>query len=383
VNLYGTTVTINDPTNPSVDAVGGPLFSGGWKRGTVSATATASDVTGIKSVRFYSDGALVPGATIDRASQCDYSTVAPCANPAAGASFALDTSLLSDGSHSIEVAAVDATGTNETKAGGQTVQVDNTAPTKPTHLEVTGGGASASFDVAFDVPAQTHAPVATAMYEACSGGLCINGSRPASGTSATLTGIALPAGGTYAVKVWLVDAAGNGNYNNAASGSVTYLAPSGGGGGGGGGGGSAKPAAPTTPTTPTEPSGPPAPTTPSGPNGPNVPNAGTVPAQPTRPATRAAVTGAAKVSKTGRLTVDGRISRAARGKVVVTYRAKVRGVWTTKSVKAQIRGGRYHAVMRLPSGWKHARGVKVTARYAGSRTVAAQTKRLKVTSTTG
>jgi hypothetical protein len=94
------------------------------------------------------------------------------------------------------------------------------------------------------------------------------------------------------------------------------------------------------------------------------------------------VTGAAKVSRTGRLTVAGHVSRAARGKVVITYRARIHGAWTTKSVKAQIRAGRYHAVMRLPSGWKHARGVKVTARYRGSRTVMAQTKQLKVTSST-
>jgi hypothetical protein len=95
------------------------------------------------------------------------------------------------------------------------------------------------------------------------------------------------------------------------------------------------------------------------------------------------VTGAAKVSRTGRLTVAGHLNRAARGKVAITYRGRIHGGWTTKSVRAQIRSGRYHAVMRLPSGWKHARGVKITARYPGSRTVAAQTKRLKVRSATG
>jgi hypothetical protein len=377
VNLYGTTVTINDPVNPTVDSVGGPLFSGGWKRGTVSATATASDVTGIKAVRFYSDAALVSGATIDRAARCDYSTTAPCANPAAGASFALDTTLLTDGSHTVQLAATDATGTNETKAPGQPVQIDNTAPSAPTHLQVTGGGTSPSFDVAFDMPAQTHAPITTAMYEACNGAICINGSRPASGTSAAITGLALPGGGTYAVKVWLVDEAGNGSYNNAAAGSVTYLAPPSGGGGSGGGGGGAKPTTPTTPTTPPPPTNPPAPT------GPTTPPVPATPTQPAEPTTRARLTGAAKVSRTGRLTVDGHLSRAARGKVIITYRGKIHGGWTTKSVRAQIRSGRYHAVMRLPSGWKHARGVKITACYPGSRTVAAQTKRLKVRSATG
>jgi hypothetical protein len=334
-------------------------------------------VTGIKAVRFYSDAAPVPGATIDRAGLCDYSTTAPCANPPAGASFALDTALLSDGTHTIELAATDATGTNETRAAGQPVKIDNTAPAAPTNLRISGGGTSPTFDLAFDIPAQTHSPVTTAMYEACNGGICINGSRPANGTAGAITGLALPGGGIYAVKIWLVDEAGNGSYNHAAGGSVTYLAPPSGGGGGGAGGGGGGGAKPTTPTTPTAPTQPPAPT------GPTTPAVPTVPTQPDEPTTRAALTGAAKLSRTGRLSVDGRLSRAARGKVVITYRGKIHGSWISRSIKAQIRSGRYHALMRLPSGWKHARGVRLTARYPGSSAVAAQTKRLRVRSATG
>jgi hypothetical protein len=65
--------------------------------------------------------------------------------------------------------------------------------------------------------------------------------------------------------------------------------------------------------------------------------------------------------------------------VLITYRAKIHGTWTKKTVKAQIRSGRYHALMKLPSGWKHARGAKLSLRYAGSSAVKAETKRLTIT----
>jgi hypothetical protein len=86
------------------------------------------------------------------------------------------------------------------------------------------------------------------------------------------------------------------------------------------------------------------------------------------------VNATAKASRTGRLTVNGRINRAARGKVTITYRAKIRGKWRTKTTRAEIRRGRYHALMKLPAGWKHARGAKITVRYAGSATVKPQTR---------
>jgi hypothetical protein len=375
--LYGTTVTINDPTNPTVTGVGGPLFSGGWKRGAVSATATASDVTGIKAARFYSDSAVIGGSTVAR--DCDYSRTVPCSNPATGTAFALDTTKLEDGSHSVQFAALDAA-ENETKTVGQVVQVDNTAPAAPANLTTDGGGASPAVDLAFDLPVQAFSPLATANYSACNGGTCVSGSVPVTGSPSAVAGLTLPSAGTYTVKVWLTDQAGNSDPLNAATTSVAYTPPppptSGGGGaagGGGSGGGAAKPAAQSTPD--------PSPSDPSEPTS-SVPH---TPATPTTPpvagrAVAAAVTATARASRAGRLTVSGRIARKAHGSVTISYRATIAGERTTKTARTAIRSGTYRARLKLPRGWRRARAARITVRYAGSAAVLPQTKTLRLRS---
>lgn len=374
--LYGTTVTITDPTDPTVSSVGGPLFSGGWKRGTVAATATLSDTTGIKTVRFHSDAALIAGSAIPRT--CDDSRVVPCSNPAAGASFALDTTKLTDGSHTIQLAALDAAG-NEAKGAGQVVKVDNTAPGVPENLTATGGGASALVDLGFDLPAQAFSPLSTAHYRACSGSVCAAGSVPVSGASATINGLVLPVAGTYAVSVWLTDEAGNSDPAHAATTTVAYT-PSGGGGGGSGGSASAGGSATgngaggsgggLSPTPPAPSPSAPTPLAPSTPAGPPV-GTGAVAAK---------VTATAKTSKRGRLTITGRIARAARGSVTITYRATIAGRRAVRTTHARITSGRYRARLRLPRRWRQAVAPSVRVRYAGSDTVRAQTTTLRLRS---
>jgi hypothetical protein len=134
----------------------------------------------------------------------------------------------------------------------------HTAPPAPSDLQLTGGGESPNLTATWtNPPADAGSPWASADWSACptSGGACTTGT----GTLDADTGTApatLPAAGTYTVRVWLTDLAGNTNPANGASDTITYTPPAlpdppnpvggggdGGGTGGGGGGGGTQPAA--------------------------------------------------------------------------------------------------------------------------------------------
>lgn len=120
VRLYGTLVSITDDRAAELSAAG-PLFSDGFKRGTESVTASASDNTGVKSVRIEVDG----GVRKRDALGCDFRKVQPC--PLSDRrTFPFAERPLSDGAHTVAVVAEDASGT-ETKVERRVV-VDTTAP---------------------------------------------------------------------------------------------------------------------------------------------------------------------------------------------------------------------------------------------------------------
>jgi hypothetical protein len=382
--IYASTVTLTDNQAPTGVSAGGALASGGWKGGTVAATASGADNLGIRTIRWYADGALVGGTGNSTTRACDFSTPVPCSDVSSVAT-SLNTGALTAGTRSIQLALVDPAG-NESKSTAFSVQVDNTAPGAPSGLSVTGGGSSPTFSLAWTDPAaDAGAPPATIQWNACSGSSCTSGSTPATGGAQRLDGLSLPASGTYVVRVWAIDQAGNGTTANAATGSVTYTAAAGGGGsaGGGGGGsgggngggsgaggssgggpgatGSAGPTAPSFPVTPTIPTAPPP--TPA----------------PTNSAVK--VTSAAISRRTGSVTVRGRLDRRAVGSVTITYRVQVAGRTKTRTITTRVRRGRYRATITLPAGWRanRAKGAKVTVRYAGSSAVRASRATVRVT----
>src|SRR5687767_10276525 len=75
-NVYSASVTIADGSAPGVRITGGPLVSGGWRRGVESVSYDAGDNVGIKEMRAYLDGA--PRASDPRA--CWYGSKTPCPN---------------------------------------------------------------------------------------------------------------------------------------------------------------------------------------------------------------------------------------------------------------------------------------------------------------
>lgn len=138
--LFGNlTLTVSDSTAPAISSVsGGLLQSSTWVRGTQSASWTDSDTngSGISNDWLHIDGSPKgsggnAGAG-HRTQPCDYSYIAPC--PAGGnapgsytaPSFTYDTTLLSDGTHSVAASNWDA-GNNIT-TNNYTLHVDNTAP---------------------------------------------------------------------------------------------------------------------------------------------------------------------------------------------------------------------------------------------------------------
>ncbi|HWV87580.1 MAG TPA: fibronectin type III domain-containing protein [Capillimicrobium sp.] len=377
VAIYASTTTISDPTPPTSADL--EIAGSGWRRGTISASGSGTDSTGIRGFRWYVDGDAF-GSEIARSGACDHTRVAPCTNPTAE-TVALNTTGLSDGDHDVELAVIDA-GANETRSAPIAIQVDNTPPAAPTGLSVTGGGATPTFQLAWtDPPAGSGAPLASIHWQACAvgGGPCASGSTAPTGGTQTLGGLTLPAGGTYSVAVWAVDAAGNGSAATGATGTVTYTAPSSGGGGGGGGGSGGGGSAGGSGGGATGGGSGGIPDGDTGDGG-GGGGAGVVPSAPVAPGpgasggaptgrTSVAVTTATISPRTGRLLVRGSVGRRATGRVVIVYRVRVGGRTHTRRTSARVVRGRFTARLRIPRRWRSAGG-RVEVRFAGVRGVA-------------
>jgi hypothetical protein len=137
--------------------------------------------------------------------------------------------LLSDGSHLVQVAAVDPAG-NEVRSTAQTITVDNGAPDAPRALAVEGGGdwrADNSYAVSWMNPGGQPAPIAAAHYEIC--GIQVLACGPEEQIVAPnvsrIDGLSVPSTGEWAVHVWLEDAAGNVDPLRVATTTLRYGSP--------------------------------------------------------------------------------------------------------------------------------------------------------------
>lgn len=202
--LYGATVTVDDPQDPTVGSLTGGLFGGGWLRGTLTAQLTASDATGISNLELQRDGGTSVRST---APACDYRLAAPCPASATSSWAGVDTSTLADGVHGFTGVARDAA-SNVSSTAPVTVRLDNTPPVAPVGLVVQGGTWSKQpgRTLSWVLPGGQFAPVEAAQVTVCptASGSCLN---PAAST--TSSALNLPAAGAYTASVKLVDAAGN------------------------------------------------------------------------------------------------------------------------------------------------------------------------------
>jgi hypothetical protein len=128
--LFGAELTMADSSSPVIPiAPSGPLVLpaahlSGSEPVTISATDTGS---GVYQAMLEIDGTIVQTSTLDEnGGLCKppYVSVEPCKLSATG-TISLDTSTLSDGTHSLRILVSDATGTNVTSWGPVTIHTDN------------------------------------------------------------------------------------------------------------------------------------------------------------------------------------------------------------------------------------------------------------------
>jgi hypothetical protein len=342
--LYGATVTLSDPSAPSLTASAGSVYDNGYLTGTRSASFDATDNVGIRSARLYIDDVPRPSTTYP----CDFTYAVPCSNQPV--SLSLDTGTLADGTHSIRVAASDAA-SNEAKSTARTVTVDNGAPSAPANLAVDGGETHSTngFAVTWSNPGGQVAPISAAHWRICDsvGTGCSTGTASGVGTS-RLAGITVPGEGDWKLEVWLEDAAGNTDPTATASAWLRLHSPT-------------EPE-PTT-TDPPSPTSDPAPA-------PGTAPASTAPATATAPfVTGTAVLPIASVRRSsqlaltsgrfrnGRLLLRGRVAAQAAGVLAIRLRQGRR----VRTFRRHLRGGRFRLTLRVP---RHR--TRIYVRFSGS-----------------
>ncbi len=229
--MYGTKVTLADPTPPTLSSPSGALWgpgeAGGFHKGIESVDVSAEDVGGgVASIVLAADGRSVETYT----APCNFTFARPCVPSTGTQTLTLPTTALSDGTHTLTLVATDAAG-NQSAVASKQITVDNGAPPPPTGLAATPtqtGGST--FTVTWANPSGQVAPIAAATYQFCP----VNGSGACSAPTAAPAGgpatVTVPGPGSWSLAVWLTNAAGNGSSANAAH--TTLTVPTGNSGGG-------------------------------------------------------------------------------------------------------------------------------------------------------
>lgn len=147
--LSGTVVRLTDPSTPVVGSVSGPGWNATPADGVSGIDYAASDKgSGVSEVRFFLDGVQFG---VNK-SPCTAYVSHPCAVSATG-SFALDTTRLSEGDHTIAVVAVDYSGNAMATTDKQLVitvrrppQASGSTPVSTSDPSANGGGSPAVGD---------------------------------------------------------------------------------------------------------------------------------------------------------------------------------------------------------------------------------------------
>ena len=227
--MYGATVTLSDPTPPTLSAPSGALWGpgeGGFHKGTESIAVSAQDVGGgVASVTLSVDG----HPTETYSAPCNFTFSQPCPSSTGTQTLSLATSQLGDGKHSLTLVATDAAG-NQSTVASEEITVDNSAPPAPVGLSATPvRSGSSTFTLTWGVPQSQIAPITGALYQVCSAsgsGAC---GTPTAAPAAGPATVTMPGPGDWSIAVWLSNAAGNANPANAAHASVVVSAPGSGG----------------------------------------------------------------------------------------------------------------------------------------------------------
>jgi hypothetical protein len=137
VDVFGTKVTVQDTTSPTLVVADSGAFSGGDQAGIRQVLVTqATDESGIKKLAVYADGSQTPLGVLDfeqDVNRCNWFMPAPCQN-VDGVEVPIDTRQLTDGAHTFVVKTFDAAG-NEKASTTHDATVKNTVDPPPSSVE--------------------------------------------------------------------------------------------------------------------------------------------------------------------------------------------------------------------------------------------------------
>jgi hypothetical protein len=232
--MYGATVTLSDPTPPTLSAPSSALWgegeASGFHKGTESVAVAAADVGGgVASIVLSADGRPVETYS----APCKFTFAQPCPSSTGTQTLTLPTTQLSDGSHTLTLVATDAAG-NQSTLASHNITVENSSPPPPVGLSATPTQAGGStFTATWTDPAGQVAPITGALYQICPASGSGSCSAPATAPAAGPATVTVPGPGSWSIAVWLTNAAGNASPAAAAHTSVV-VPPSGPGGSGSG-----------------------------------------------------------------------------------------------------------------------------------------------------
>ncbi len=215
--LRALTITIEDNHLPSA-ALGGPLLSGGWRRGNEEIVFFGADTgAGVRFGETTVDGARVdlteyPCAKALIGSEWRATLMSPCP-PGTEGRASISTTSFSDGNHALQHCVTDFAG-NPSCTPARTVSIDNSPPAHPRNLSVAGGEGwhrVNDFDLSWVNPQQgPGSPIGGAYWRMVGPGGFDSGVRFVSERGiAAIANRSAPAPGVSAIEVWLRDEAGN------------------------------------------------------------------------------------------------------------------------------------------------------------------------------
>ena len=214
-DMYSVTVTLTENSSPTVSSESGSLWGGGVVSGTVPLSFQASDPSGIEAVALRDGAAL--GASVQES--CDFTEAVPCPQLNPG-QLNVETTRFPDGRAELSLVVSDAAG-NTTVVTSPPLVIDNNGPAAPASLTASPVGAGSDVvNLAWSDPVNPPEPVTGAFAQLCQATCAL-----AVAVSPTGAGqLTAPGPGSYTVRLWLVDSAGRGGPQNAATTAVTVPA---------------------------------------------------------------------------------------------------------------------------------------------------------------
>lgn len=216
--LRGLTITIEDPTPPGAWITGGDLVAGGWRRGVQSAAIAGFDAgAGVRFGETRLDGARVglteyPCAKASIGGEWRGTRMQPCLT-GVSETHIVATGSFSDGLHTIDHCTTDFAA-NTACAPPRTIFIDNNPPAHPRAVALAGGEGWRrvnDFDLSWENPDQGPAsPIGGASWQISGATGYDTGVRFAAGRDrGSLANLSVPAAGSYSLRIWLRDEAGN------------------------------------------------------------------------------------------------------------------------------------------------------------------------------